>query len=794
MELLDGATLKRHIGEKPVPLDRLLSLAIQVTDGLGAAHARGIIHRDIKPANIFVTVSQQAKILDFGLAKLVAAKSLAAAAYSDGAATSVADLSAPGSATGTPGYMSPEQVRGDELDGRTDLFALGIVLYEMAAGKTPFPGRNPTAVMAAILHVVPEPPSYVNPDIPEQLQLIIGKALEKDPDIRYQTASDLRADLKRLQRDLHSGRSQPVISKTPSSWGRPVRRRKIRWPFAMGAAVASVAALSAVAWWFTRSFPIPRVSGTTQITHDGLPKYTPLLSDGSRLIYKSDIGEGAYQVSDRGGETVPVPLAMIADLIDVSPGGQELLLTRPIGGTIWALSNELWRKPLLGGEAPKRLGSLIVHNSAAAWSPDGQRLMYAIDKELHIARSDGTDIGKLATVPATPIFLRWSPDGSKARFTVINGRDPQRISLWEVSVASGALHPLLSGWGPSLTSSPGNWSPDGRYFVFHARTRGMSNVWALRESVGLHRAAPEPVQVTAGPIETADPVFSPDGKRLFVYGLQDHREFLRYDLQSGQLTPALSGISGILLEYSKDGEWVTYVSVPDGSLWRAASDGSQRLQLTSPPLIVRIPHWSPDGKQIAFFGGPPNTATRIYTVPFKSGAVQQATHGEAGIGGEGDFSWSPDGASIVFGVNGPAAPGEGLHRLDLKTGTVSPLPGSQDLFAPHCSPEGHFIAAMVHNWELNLYDVTSRKQTKIYSKFTDWPAWSRDGESLFFHVKEPEEAWYRFRLSDRKVEPVVSLKKIPVARAWFAPAPNNGLITTRDIGTKEIYALDWVAP
>src|SRR5271169_1903988 len=259
MELLEGMTLKRRIGEKPVPIDSILNWAIQVTDGLDAAHARGIVHRDIKPANLFVTKREQAKILDFGLAKLVESKSRAGPSYDVRTATMVAQLSAPGSATGTPGYMSPEQARGDELDARTDLFSLGIMLYEMATGKMPLQGKTLGAVMAAILHDVPEPPSALNPDIPEQLQLIIGKALEKDPDIRYQTASDLRADLKRLQRDLNSGRSQPVISKTLASWSRPARRRRINWPTAVGGATLSLAALSAAALWLTRPFPIPRV-------------------------------------------------------------------------------------------------------------------------------------------------------------------------------------------------------------------------------------------------------------------------------------------------------------------------------------------------------------------------------------------------------------------------------------------------------------------------------------------------------------------------------------------------------
>src|SRR5271165_2635058 len=790
MELLEGMTLKRRIGERPVAMDSMLNWAIQVTDGLDAAHARGIVHRDIKPANIFVTQRAQAKILDFGLAKLIAAKSLSGAPYTDKTATMVADLSAPGSATGTPGYMSPEQARGDELDARTDLFAVGIVLYEMSTGKMPFHGKTLGAVMAAILHDVPEPPSQVNPKIPEAFQHIIWKALEKDPDHRYQTASDMRADLKRLQRDLNSGRSQSAFPFTPASRTQPVRRT-IRWFHVAALAIAS----AVLVWWFIRPLPPPRIVGTTQITTDGLPKWMPLLSGASRVFYASGVNGGeAGQVSVKGGETVAVPLlGKKGRLIDLSPDGSELLVAKVIGADDKNARCELWVQPLLAG-SPRRLGNLLVDGPSATWSPDGQQLIYSFNKELHVARSDGTKLRTLAAATGQVVSMRWSPDGSKARFSILNQKTA-KLSLWEVSVTSGAVRPLLPGWNPLLSVCCGNWSPDGNYFVFRASSGGTSNIWALREHPGLHWGAKQPVQLTTGPMAAFAPVFSSDGKRIFIDVFQDRREFLRYDLQTGQTFPELAGVSGSDVEYSKDGKWVAYVSVPDGSLWLSAADGSQRLQLTLPPLHAWMPHWSPDGKQIAFFGGPPNTSFRIYVVPFESGGVKQVTHGESSADfGETFFDWSPDGASIVFASSGSPAAGENrLRQVNLRTGAVSTIPGTEQMFVPHWSPNGRLIAGLAGSKSnVTIYDIATRKQTEVSSMQSGWPSWSRDGESLFFSA---EQALWRYRVRDGKLEKVTSIEKMQIGgQGWFGPGLNDTLITSHSIGTDEIYALEWEAP
>src|SRR5438094_3144560 len=620
MELLEGQTLKHRIEGKLLKTDTLLDLAIQIADALDAAHTKGIIHRDIKPANIFITQRGQAKILDFGLAKLAPRTHLVAEGLGGSSLpTATADelLTSPGVAMGTVAYMSPEQARGEELNSRTDLFSFGAVLYEMATGRQAFAGATTAVIHDAILNRAPTPPLRVNPDLPPEFERIINKALEKDCDLRYQHASDIRTDLKRLRRDTDSGRLARVQegSALPSPESAPERPERpqaaapslaqTKRRATLGAVVVGLVAIAILAYWLTRPLPPPRVTGSVQITHDGHAKYPPALTDGSRLYFVAAEANGLalYQTSVTGGEAVPFSQRLdtqVANLAGISADGSQLLLqigqgTNPEG--------PLWVIPVLGGPR-HRVGDLTAYD--AAWSSDGQTMVYAKGYDLYLARGDGSEPRKLVATTGTPSWPRWSPDQKRLRFTLLNPKT-RTSSLWEVSADGASLHPLLSGWNNPPNECCGTWTPDRKYFLFQATRNGRSDIWAMREAGSwLRKGSQEPVQLTYGPLNFLGPVPSKDGKRLFAIGSQPHGELVRYDAKSGQFVPYLGGISADHVSFSKDGQWVAYFAFPEGNLWRSKIDGSERLQLTFAPMQAWLPRWSPDGKQIAFQGTIPN--------------------------------------------------------------------------------------------------------------------------------------------------------------------------------------------
>ena len=598
--------------------------------------------------------------------------------------------------------------------------------------------------------------------------------------------------------DHGRSRDREVIDLIPTLPPRPPSKLSRH----VAAALAVVGIVGAVlAVWQQHPYPPPKVLRYTRLTNDGAAKTiwqfpAPLISDGLRVYFgESDATQrfGIAQVSVDGGEVsfLHVPFEF-ATILDISKDRSQLLVNA--GPSSSQKDFALWTIPIAGG-APQRVGSLLAH--AATWAPDGGSLVYAQGRDLYIAKADGSESRKLTSLASSVWGLHWSPDGRVLRFEVWDD-STWLSSLWEISSDDSQPHPLF----PQRSGRDeccGDWTPDGKYFVFQSTEHGVTNIWIRRESTGRIHRATEPVQLTSGTMSLTEPAFSPDGKRLFVVGAQPRGELMRYDRKSRQFVTFLGGISAEGLDFSKDGLWATYASFPDCTLWRSRADGTDRLQLTGADMRVSVPRWSPDGKWIAFSGSKAGGAWKIYRVAAEGGSPEVLADSYSAVI---DPNWSPDGKSLVFGQLLWPTNDESIYVLDLDTHRVSKLPGSGGMYSPRWSHDGRFISAMTEDSrKLLLFDVATHEwKTLSENRFHAYPSWSQDSQYIYFSsAYEKGTPFYRLRIKDHTLEKVIDVK---VARglaaglfgAWTGLGPDDSPMFLRDTSLQEVYALDWQLP
>jgi serine/threonine protein kinase len=791
-ELLEGSTLRDRMRTSPLPARKAVEVATQLARGLAAVHEKGIVHRDLKPENVFVGQDGRAKILDFGLAHVTGSDGIG---LDEDTVTSPEKLTGSGVLVGTIGYMSPEQARGHAADARSDVFALGAVLYEMLAGRRPFEGATASDTLAAILREDPKPLDTGALGLPASLDALVSRCLEKDPEQRFQSARDLAFALEAAARDAGSGGSFP----RPRQARADPRTTRRRWPTRVAVA-AAVPALAAAGAGIDRSLapPAPRIVGYRPLTGGSAGRIWPgWATDGERAYFAVAGDPRPRQVSLAGGPSVRLETPFASDILDFSRRRSSLLM---MGDDPPRVSEDdtLWSFSVPAG-VRRKLGLVA---SAAAWSPDGERLAFVTfhpRSKLAVARGDGSAPSVLfeVQVPDRLRWVTWSPDGERLRFGL---SEAATLDSWilEMPARGGPARRLFRG-------GRGRWSPDGRSFVFVRDTAGG---WQLSPGSGqlfvervppaaLPWARPQVEQLTFGPLSFVSPLFTPDG-RLIASGVDRRGRLVRYDAKAARFEPLMGGLAGSFPDYSWDGQWVAWVDVRDLSLWRSRTDGSQALQLTSPPLGAALVRWSPDGRQLAFVGKEPGSLPRVYVIASDGGTAEPVSPPETS--GAWDPYWLPDGKTLVWGVEEP-----GIRAFRFATRTVEVLPHTEDLRFPRVSRQGLIVSAKprpdggpADPPDFWAYDPATGRRENLGVPWFPYPSFTRDGQSIVGY-QGADNSIRGFSLRERRIRKIADLGPIQPAAAvgyhgWVGLDPQDAPVVLSDTSTSELYELEWSDP
>ncbi len=746
MEYLEGETLAHRLAKGPLPLDQVLSYAVEIADALAQAHRQGVIHRDLKPGNIMLTRAGS-KVLDFGLAKVHALES------APGLTQHTNTLTEEGTLVGTLQYMAPEQLEGKEADARSDIFAFGAMVYEMAAARKAFEGKSKASLIAAILEHEPPPLMSLQPVAPPALDHVVRVCMAKDPEERWQTAGDLKRELKWITESGSQVTSEPVAAARARQTGNRT------------AAAVTIAALVVLAtggaYWFFKGRANPASSHialgrTTQITVDPGLTLDPVISpDGKLIAYAAGTTSQAHIYVRQLGATRSIKLT------EGMPGHHRWPQWSPDGSRILfstvdlrTLVRTISTVPALGGASKRLIEKKDATLRAPVWSPDGTRIAYASGSDVYVLSLDGTPAVKIAEHPVDTHSLAWSQDGARIAYVVGNGNFVFGVgalaniapsSIWVVPAAGGKAVQVTDR--VHLNMSP-VWTRDSQRLLFISNRGGRRDLYelALRAS---DEPAGTPALLTAG-LNALTISLSNDGTKL-AYTVLNHEANIwsipiptRPPVSVSTATSVTTGnqaIEGITL--SPDQKWLAFDSNRSGNqdIFRMPLAGGEIEQLTTSLGDDFLPSWSPDGKEIAFYSWRSGSRD-LYLMSVDGSAERQLT---SDPGQEFYPDWSPDGKHLVFlsiqsGKNALALITRSADGASWGTTKELAVPGGYARW----SPDGRLIAYVFTDLRVVSPEggepriLVESKDPGVFPR-PAFAIWSKDSRTVYYKAYDAEQ-------------------------------------------------------